>query len=181
MSCVQREKKGNGKKEESRKLTTEPGSLGSLLNLRRFTITLCSIKPLTSLHRTTVYGKSLRSVICGLLILMSGSAYAEIPADLAVQAIMGEARGETLLGKTAVAEALRNRGHLRGVYGLKASFNEPEWVWEQARKAWQESSKTNLVKGADHWESTDFKTPYWAKNMVVTAHIGKHKFYKAVR
>jgi len=116
-----------------------------------------------------------------MLCLFSPAAQAEIPQSQAIRAIIGEASSEGKIGMTAVAEAIRNRGHLGGVYGLKAKHvdREPEWVWNLARKAWEDSAKTNLVKGADHWENTeDFGVPYWAKSMQQTARVGKHTFYK---
>ena len=84
----------------------------------------------------------------------------------------------------AVAEGIRNRGHLKGVYGLKAKHvdREPKWVWKLAEKAWIESQTSNLVKGADHWENTeDFGVPYWASSMTETAKIGKHTFYRGAK
>ena len=116
--------------------------------------------------------------IASILICLGSPLGLAIEETQAVRAIMGEARGESLTGKIAIAEAIRNRGHLKGVYGLKANFQEPERVWNEARKAWKESINSNLVKGADHWESTDFKKPFWAKRMIETATIGKHKFYR---
>jgi len=95
-----------------------------------------------------------------------------------IRCLMGEARGESYICQVATAEAIRNRGTTKGVYGCSAKFNEPAWVWKRAEKAWHESATTNLVKDADHWESTDFKVPYWAKSMTVTAQHGKHVFYK---
>lgn len=113
-------------------------------------------------------------------MLWSSSAHAEIDPNIAIKAIVGEAEGESYRGKLAIAEALRNRGHVRGVYGVSSPrlSKAPKWVWVEAEKAWKESANTNLVKGADHWESTDFKVPTWAKKMTKTAIIGKHVFYR---
>lgn len=109
-------------------------------------------------------------------------AEASVTEYQAIRAIVGEAENQGLEGMTAVAEAIRNRGSLRGVYGAKRDLsNTPKWVFEQAREAWRLSKSSDLVHGADHWESTDFKTPYWAKGAILAAHIGKHKFYKGVR
>ena len=123
--------------------------------------------------------------ILACLMLYCTSANAEVPESLAVRAIMGEARGEPFIGKVALAEAIRNRGHLRGVYGLKVPMSklnkEPAWVWADARRAWEESKKTNLTKGASFWENTDdFGMPYWSKGMVMTAKIGRHRFFREV-
>lgn len=120
-----------------------------------------------------------------LMTCLSGSAEANaVIPELAVRAIIGEAAGEPYIGKVALAEAIRNRGNLNGVYGLnRESFisAQPKWVHEQAKKAWKESANSNHVKGASFWESTDFKTPKWSKGMTETAHIGKHKFYREVK
>ena len=117
-----------------------------------------------------------------LLLLFSPNANAEIPQALAVKAIVGEAANQGVDGMTAVAEAIRNRGTLNGVYGLKReSFisSQPKWVHDQARQAWKRSETTNLVKGADHWENVEaFGVPYWAKSMQVTAKIKDHTFYR---
>jgi len=110
--------------------------------------------------------------------------HAEITTDQAIQAIIGEAAGESFKGKIALAEALRNRASLSGVYGYQRKHfiqKQMPFVGEEARKAWQASKYTNLVKGADHWESIDFKTPDWAKDMKETARIGKHRFFKKVQ
>lgn len=108
--------------------------------------------------------------------ILSSPAFAE---DI-TNCVLGEASGEGYLGMVAVAEAIRNRGTLKGVYGCKAKFvkNEPEWVFILARKAILEAKTSNLTNGATHWESVDFKRPYWADSMVETVQIGKHVFYK---
>jgi hypothetical protein len=98
----------------------------------------------------------------------------------AIPCIVGEASGQSYQEQVAISEALRNRNSLKGVYGCTAKHNktEPAWVWTRCKKAWLESSKTNLVNGADHWESTNFKVPSWAQKMTVTAQVGSTRFYK---
>jgi spore germination cell wall hydrolase CwlJ-like protein len=101
--------------------------------------------------------------------------------DLAVRALIGEASGEGERGMLAVAGALRNRGTLRGVYGLRAKHvdRQPAYVWTSARRAWAMSATNDLSAGATHWENTRaFGVPYWAKTMRVTATIGNHTFYQ---
>lgn len=108
-------------------------------------------------------------------------AFAEIPESQAIRAIIGESSNQGYVGMLAVAEAIRNRGHLKGVYGLKSPHvdNEPQWVFNLAKKAWGESKTTNLVKGADHWENIKaFGVPPWAKTMTKTVTIKDHAFYK---
>lgn len=100
----------------------------------------------------------------------------------AIKAIIGEAESEGYQGMLAVACALRNRGTLEGVYGANSKRVReklyPKYVHEKASKAWAESIKRDVVNGATHWESTDFKRPYWADSMREVARIGKHIFYK---
>jgi len=100
--------------------------------------------------------------------------------EVATECIVGEASGQSYQEQVAISEALRNRNSTRGVYGCTAKHNskEPAWVWARCKKAWLESSKTNLVNGADHWESVNFhKTPYWTSKMTVTAQVGSSIFY----
>lgn len=66
--------------------------------------------------------------IAGVIFLVAGcqkEAKAEDISDKeAVQCLLGEARGEGFNAMVAHAEAIRNRGHLRGVYGCKADFKK---------------------------------------------------------
>ena len=119
-------------------------------------------------------------LLCASLLWARQAWSAEITQEQAIRAIIGEASGEGLEGMTAVAEVIRIIGSLRGIYGVNARHidKEPDYVWKMAYKAWQDSETSNLTHGATHFESTDFKTPYWAKEMKEVAHIGKHKFYK---
>ena len=112
--------------------------------------------------------------------LLTTPIYALSDAE-AIPCIVGEASGQSYQEQVAISEALRNRNTTRGVYGCTAKHNktEPAWVWTRCKKAWLESANTDLVKGADHWESTNFKTPYWASQMTVTAQVGSTKFYKS--
>src|SRR3990167_2373542 len=78
------------------------------------------------------------ALVIGLLWL--SSAEAAVPEAEAVHAIMGEARGESYAGKLALAEAIRNRGHLGGVYGVNVPMaklvREKPKTWDDARRAW---------------------------------------------
>ncbi len=108
----------------------------------------------------------------------------DIPDDLAIKAIMGEACNQGYQGMLAVACAIRNRDTLQGVYGVKAKhiYKEPKWVWDLARKAWNESSKKDITNGATHWENTKaFGTPYWVKSMKLVYEYKDHKFYREKR
>ena len=116
-----------------------------------------------------------------MLIIFGGNVYAkEIPQE--VFCVIGEAEGEGYTGMLAVAEAIRNRGSLKGVYGcFSPRVKENKYsvaTLKLALQAWVDSEDSNITKGATHWEGTAFKTPYWAKGMTVTATIGRQRFYK---
>ena len=83
----------------------------------------------------------------------------------------------------AVAGAIRNRGTLSGVYGLRnpAVTKQPAWVWTRARHAWAASATNDITGGATHWENVKaFGLPDWARGMQQTAAIKDHVFFKAV-
>lgn len=98
----------------------------------------------------------------------------------AIRAIVGEAANQGPRGMLAVAGAIRNRADLHGVYGGGSPIlgQQPRWVWRAARDAWLRSKVTDTSNGGLCWESTDFPRPKWSKSMHVTAHVGKHIFYR---
>lgn len=110
----------------------------------------------------------------------------EINEQRAINAIIGESEGEPEEGKIAIACAIRNRGTLNGVYGetaprvVKHLYSEKTYYL--AKSAWvvsESASRCNaLIHGATNWEGTAFKTPSWAKRMVVTATIKNQRFYR---
>lgn len=121
--------------------------------------------------------------LIAILCVCGVSAYAdEIDSNQVALCIIGEAEDQGYDGMYAVAHAIRNRGTLKGVYGCKASRvvmgKYDNSTYKLAKKAWKESEHgEDPTKGATHWESIDFKTPYWAKEMKEVAQIKKHKFY----
>lgn len=124
-------------------------------------------------------------VTCMIVVLLGfmGTAHASnLPKHRVVDAIIGEAEGEGYQGMLAVACAIRNRGTLKGVYGENAprvrNHRYSSKTFVLAVKAYEESAKRDITGGADHWEGTKFKTPYWAKGMKVTCVIGNQRFYK---
>ncbi len=119
------------------------------------------------------------ALLLAFVVLAASVEAGEIPEELAVSCILGEARGESYTGMLAVAEAMRNRGRIKGVdgCGYKAIDKDPI---QQAFKAWEESKTSNTVGKADHWHA-DYITPWWAKYGTRTAKIGKHIFYKEVK
>lgn len=101
----------------------------------------------------------------------------------AVHAIIGEAENQNYKGMLAVACVIRNRGTLKGVYGLRAKrvryslFNEESLI--DAKLAWEESAKHDITHGATHWENIKaFGRPYWVENCVETFRYKDHIFYR---
>lgn len=123
----------------------------------------------------------MRYMVCLCIILACvGIAHAEVDDSLAVRAIIGEAGNQGYHGMLAVAVGIRNRGTLKGVYGVKAKHvdKEPTWVWDMARKAWAESEHNRIHTGT-HWENIKaFGTPYWVASMTMVYQYKDHNFYK---
>jgi len=116
-------------------------------------------------------------------LICANSWAGELSPKTAVRAIIGEASGEGYQGMLAVACGIRNRGTLKGVYGLKAKHvdSEPQWVWDIAKKAWEES-EDNRIHSGDHWGSTKFDKG-WIKTMETKGFVKVyeykgHIFYK---
>ena len=126
-----------------------------------------------------------------ILIFTAAQCKAETITDsrmetAVIRTIVGEASNQGQEGMLALAAAIRNRGHLRGAYGLNASHSdrEPAWVWDQARTAWKKSQSQDPTEGANHWFSREDiqklkqTTPKWFKRLQFTKRIGDHFFYK---
>jgi len=108
--------------------------------------------------------------------------------------VIGEAEGESQTGRIAVAEVIRRRGSLKGIYGANAIIVKDGHYYRKtknglrkiddgiillAKAAWFDSRYTNYSKGATNWEAIEtFGKPAWAKDMVVTAKIGNHTFMR---
>ncbi|RLC74947.1 MAG: hypothetical protein DRJ03_31085 [Chloroflexi bacterium] len=115
-----------------------------------------------------------------LILVMCPLAHAKIDDSLAVRAIIGEAGNQGYYGMLAVAVGIRNRGTLKGVYGVRAKHvdREPQWVWDMARMAWAES-ETNRIHSGTHWENIKaFGAPYWVSSMEMVYEYKDHRFYR---
>jgi spore germination cell wall hydrolase CwlJ-like protein len=130
-----------------------------------------------------------------ILLLLTGSVFADdsVVKERVINACLGEAEGESYRGKLAVICSVINRTSkmgsldkaLKGIYGEKAPRVVKKLYPESARQACEDAYyealgvfSCDFVDGATHWEGTAFKTPYWAKDMVMTATIGNQRFYK---
>lgn len=131
---------------------------------------------------------NIRSVSLSLLCLMlmgcqEPARAGQIEAQDAIRAILGEA-GPSYAERLAIAHAIRNRGHLGGVYGRSKAPTATDW--QNGCRAWQEASSSSLdpVRGATHWLSDwDLKhaKPRLTKfrfAMTETAYIGHTHFYR---
>jgi hypothetical protein len=137
------------------------------------------------------------AMIMLLMVFWPGTARASGSDDIVkirmVNAIIGEAEGEPYKGKLAISCAILNRvqtfgsfdAAMRGVYGEKAFRVRhrlySSHIFVEAVRAYEESLNVgtcDFIGGADHWEGTAFKTPYWAKNMILTVTVGRQRFYR---
>lgn len=122
-----------------------------------------------------------------LVILIKGCdspAMAAVTDKQAVSIIVGEASNQGIIGMTAVAEVLRHRNSVKGFYGLNAkhSYHEPVWVWNMAKKAWQDSKTSNYTHQANHFENIHaFGKPYWVTHCTETFRYRDHVFYMEMR
>lgn len=163
-------------------------------------------QPLTQLElmsnaRILFYGVVAFALALFLIAGCAGEATAaEIPEETAIHCIMGEARLDYVRGdKDAFkyhAEALRNRGTTKGVYGCKARWGRSEkkyqedvaycklkGLFEIAKQDWRNSKYTNYVKGAKHWGSLTIDKEWIVKmeksGYVLTAKTKGAAFYLA--
>lgn len=130
----------------------------------------------------------IRVLLIGALFSMVGSvAHAEqIPSALAERAILGEAL-PNYEAMHDIASAIRNRGTLKGVYGVRSKN------WDKAgpklrtlaSKAWASSATLDSVNGANHWlsqydlEHCKPSLTAFRFSMVETVHRNKTHFYKS--
>jgi hypothetical protein len=124
-------------------------------------------------------------LVLGLFLICS-NAFASVPFTQAncIKALVGEVEGETFQTKLATAECLRNRGTLKGVYGInsKRLSKASRKAWAECELAWAKSKASNLVDGATVWGNASdvkiFRKTKWFKSYVQTAHVGNHFFFK---
>lgn len=104
-------------------------------------------------------------------------------ADDVIAAIVGEAGGEGLRGMQAVANVIYNRQQAHLPFTFYGEWNpvvqrQPASVFTEAREAWALRAQ-DITDGATYFENVEaFGTPAWARDMTVTAKIGRHTFYK---
>lgn len=118
----------------------------------------------------------------------AGDGYDPARKDRYVAVVLTEAAGEKFAGQVAVAEVLRNRDwDTRAFMGLRrknlaAFLRRHESCRPQAVRAIETARRgSNLTRGATHFDNTvEFGWPDWAHEMVVTARIGHHTFFRSL-
>jgi hypothetical protein len=127
------------------------------------------------------------SLVLCLLFLSIPSASAQVVSftpENCIKALVGEVEGESFQTKLATAECLRNRGSLKGVYGINSRriAKASKKVWDDCERAWNQSSRANLVKGATVWGNASdvkiFKKSKWFKSYEFVRKIGHHSFFR---
>ena len=131
--------------------------------------------------------RKLAIIVVAMLLSGTAHAYETInKADLPyVRAIVGEALPD-YSSMYAIACAIRNRGTLKGVYGVNAKHLQTtdDDTFLKAETAWRMSLiNEDVVKGATHWLS-DYDLKHskpsliaFRKKMKETAYIGQTHFY----
>ena len=146
----------------------------------------------------------MRSIALGLIAiaLISGQAHAADQDVIAIQTIIGEARGESEMGQIAVGEVIRNRANDKHWYNdetieevclkpwqfsfwndrdtaLRTLARIPGDVWQQCSKSWALSEDSKYTSGANLYCRWDY-WPDWRCNgkAKFIKRIGSHVFYK---
>lgn len=125
------------------------------------------------------------SIFLRVSFAQTGSSYL-FSHDNCIKALVGEVEGESFQCKLATAEALRNRGSLKGVYGINSPRikKAPRRVFDDCTRAWLSvtRSKTNYVRGATVWGSAQdlksFKKQSWFQSYEFVCKVGNHYFYR---
>lgn len=132
------------------------------------------------LKRKLEKAKKILPLIILAIICTAPQAFAYTNQE-AIRAIIGEASNQGETGMLKIASAIRNRGTLKGVYGLNSKHidKEPQWVWDIARKAWEASLYKDYSNGATHWHNLKREGEvYWIKSMIKVDEHKDHVFYK---
>ena len=113
--------------------------------------------------------------------LPSFTSFAQLDRAQCIKAVVGEAAGEPYQCQIAISAVIRNRGSLKGVYGLRAKHvaREPQSVFNKVAKAWDESAKHDPTGGCKFWGGIiddNYFIKKLGKKPVMT--IGHTRFYK---
>lgn len=96
-----------------------------------------------------------------------------------IHAIVMEASAEPFLAQQGIAEVIRRRGSLQGIYGASAHRHEGKAAYNKATKAWIASATSNITQGCKYFGGTiddDYFANVLHKKPFLT--IGHTRFYK---
>jgi N-acetylmuramoyl-L-alanine amidase len=127
---------------------------------------------------------------------------ASVDERLVAAVLMAEARGEGIVGMTAVGEVIANRARNRQIhpghvvreayqfsplnrvkpYQLIARY-EKQPLYPEALRIAKKVIETpaelpGLAAGADHFEEINAPTPWWARGQKPVAVVGGHRFWR---
>lgn len=122
----------------------------------------------------------MKKIIISLLFLAAFNSFGKNLDDKAViHAIVGEASGEPFLAQKGIAEVIRRRGSLQGIYGANTTRKESQAAYNKAAKAWAESATSNITQGCKYFGGVmddDYFANVLHKKPFLT--IGHTRFYK---
>lgn len=115
--------------------------------------------------------------IAGIILLLLTKSCIPVMAQDVAHCVCGEAEGELFIGQVSVAQAINNRGSLKGVYGC---YSNRKTTPSCVQAVYVAKTAPDYVNGADHWLSDDDlrHTPEWVRRCRRTVKIGRHTFYR---
>ena len=109
-------------------------------------------------------------------------AFAAVPDQLAVRAIVGEGANQFDAALLGIASAIHNRGSLQGVYGMNSpvTHTASRTIWARAERAWKQAkSGVDTAAGCKFFGSRA-DAPYFIDTLHFkpVKNIGAITFYK---
>lgn len=129
------------------------------------------------------------SCVLALCLIANCAHAAVIPEDKAIKCVIGEAENQGFIGMLALSHALRNRGTLKGCYGLNSPRVRHHLyshrIYLMAQKVWEQSSiDYDMTRGATGWGNAQdldkFAKCKWWRNCTITFMYRDHYFYRGV-
>ena len=108
-------------------------------------------------------------------------AFAAVPDQLAVRAIVGEGANQSDAALLGIASAIHNRGTLRGVFGLTNPMVDTasDALWARARRAWSLAKNGVDAAAGCKFFGCPTDVPWFHKHgFIAVKTIGQITFYK---
>ena len=122
-----------------------------------------------------------RAILLAIALFFALNCWGSIPERSAIKAVIGEAGGESFRCQTAVAEVIRRRGSLKGIYGVgnPAVHRASPAVFRRAGEAWAAAAGSNLAPGCKFFGGVGLDDAYFAKiGKKPALRIGRVNFYR---